>query len=207
RRRGIAPSEAVFLMLGRLHREKGADLFLRALGALSGRATGRWRAVLVGDGPEREPLRRLAAELGVEARVFFAGARRRVGPWLEAADLLVLPSREEGLPVAPLEAMAREKPVLATAVGGTPEVVRHGETGLLVPADDPQALAAGLQRLLEDPDLRARFGARGLAILRADFSLERMVGQITALYEELLGRRRPADGVIGQAALLRAAGE
>ena len=207
RRLGIAPAEVVFLMLGRLHREKGPDVLLRALGALSARSSGGWRAVLVGDGPELGSLRRLAVDLGVEDRLMFAGARRRVGPWIEAADLLVLPSREEGLPVAPLEAMAREKPVLATAVGGTPEVVRHEETGLLVPPDDPQALAAGLQRLLEDPVLRARLGARGREVLRADFSLERMVDQIAALYEELVGRRCPAASTIAEAPLLRAAGE
>ena len=206
KRLGIAPSEVVILALGRLHREKGPDLLLRALGALSDRPVGRWRALLVGDGPEREPLRRLAAALGIQDRVVFAGARRRVGPWIEAADLLVLPSREEGLPVAPLEAMARGKPVIATDVGGTPEVVQHGETGLLVPAEDPRALAAGLQRLLEDPALRVRLGVRGLAVLRAEFSIERMVGQIAALYEELLGRR-PAQETVGQAALLRASGE
>lgn len=203
----IAPSEVVFLVLGRLHHEKGADIFLQALGILAGCGAEGWRAVVVGDGPEREALSRLAVDLGVKERVFFAGERRRVGPWIEAADILILPSREEGLPVAPLEAMSRGKPVVATEVGGTPEAVRHGETGLLVPAEDPRALASALHLMLENSELRKRLGARGLTVLRAEFSIDRMVSEIVNMYEEVLGRPRSESGVFRSTASLNAAGD
>ncbi len=188
-RMGIAPDEVVVLLLGRLHAEKGPDLFLEALAQLDGVAP-RWRALLVGDGPERAALQDLARRRGVHERVIFAGARGFVAPWIEASDLLVLPSREEGLPVAPLEAMARGKPVVASRVGGSGEVVVDGVTGRLVPPEDPAALAAALDELIRDPDLRHRLGAGSLQRVRSEFSIQRMARDTLKLYDELLRSRR-----------------
>jgi len=183
---GIPRDDVVFLALGRLHREKGPDLLLEALARLRGLHPGGWDALMVGEGEEGPRLREHSERLGLGGRVFFAGARRNVAPWIEASDVLVLPSREEGLPVAPLEAMARGKAVVATRVGGTPEVVRDGETGILVPPEDPAALAEALSALLRDADRRSALGERGRERVRADFSLERMTSEILALYRETL---------------------
>jgi glycosyltransferase involved in cell wall biosynthesis len=181
---GLSEDQTLFLALGRLHREKGPDLLLRALAILQERGVGGWRCAFVGDGPERGALVAAAASLG--DRVIFPGSRRRVAPWLLASDVLVLPSREEGMPVAPIEAMMRGRMVVATRVGGTPEVVRHDETGLLVPPEDPKALAAAIEAALRDPARRAAMGARGLVVARAEFTLEAMTAATLGEYRRLL---------------------
>ncbi len=201
---GITDGEVVFLTVGRLHHEKGTDVLLRALSQMSRGGDIRWKAIVVGAGAERAALMTLAADLGLAGRLFFAGERRRVGPWLEAADLFVLPSREEGLPVAPLEAMARSLAIVATRVGGTPEVVEHGRTGLLVPPEDPAALAGALRRMALDPAARRSFGRRGRDRVQSEFSLERMAERILDLYCEVLGTSGSARDAAGGDPLLRA---
>jgi glycosyltransferase involved in cell wall biosynthesis len=186
RRLGISPSEIVFLFLGRLHAEKGPDLLLNALGRLSVRGTARWRALVVGSGPEEENLKRTADNLGIRDRLIFAGPHRHVGNWIDASDLLVLPSREEGMPVAALEAMSYGKPVIATRVGGTPEVVKEEETGLLVPPEDPEALSTALDRMSRDAEMRATMGRRGMMLVRSEFSLDRMAGEYLSLYRTVV---------------------
>lgn len=186
---GLGEDEALLLALGRLHREKGPDLLLQALAILNERGVAGWRAAFVGDGPERAALRAATAPLG--DRVFFPGSRRRVAPWLEASDLLVLPSREEGMPVAAIEAMMHGRMVVATRVGGTPEVVRHDETGLLVAPEDPAALAAAIEAALADPARRAAMGARGRAVALAGFTLEAMAAATLDEYRRLLEADAP----------------
>ena len=110
-------------------------------------------------------------------------------PSLKALDAFVLPSYFEGLPLAALEAMAAGLPVVATSVGGTPEAVVDGETGLLVDVKDAGALADALATIATDPDLRARMGAAGHARYEAEFRVDRMVDQTAALYESVA--RRP----------------
>src|SRR5207302_6028335 len=104
--------------------------------------------VLVGDGPERRSLAALAGDLGLDDRVLFAGWQTQPRRYLTTVDVFALPSRFEGFPLAVVEAMLAELPVVASAVGSVPEAVREGETGLLVPPDDPARLAAALRRLL-----------------------------------------------------------
>lgn len=187
---GLADGDALLLFLGRLHHEKGPDLMVGALERLRRIRAGGWHAALVGDGPLREAIARRLDSLGLGDRVVMPGARRFVGPWLDAADLLVLPSREEGMPVAALEAMMRGRPVVGTAVGGTPEVVTHGRTGLLVPAGDEAALAHGIAGLVEDAARRATLGAAAAVEARRRFTLERMADATLAEYRRLL---RPAE--------------
>jgi len=186
---GLDEEDVLFLYLGRLHREKGPDVLLQALEPLHRDAAAGWMAVLVGDGPERKAVAAALASKPWGARVRSTGARSRVGPWLDAADVLVLPSREEGMPVAAIEAMMRGRPVAGTRVGGTPEVVRDGETGLLVPPEDPQALAAILLRLLEDAPARRALGARAAEAARAGFTVERMAASTLGEYRRLLAPR------------------
>jgi glycosyltransferase involved in cell wall biosynthesis len=148
--------ERVLLSVGRLSREKGHADFLRALAhvremepALS------FRALLVGDGPERRPLEALCSQLRLADVVWFLGHQREVRPYYALADLFVLPSHSEGSPNVLLEAMASNVPVVATSVGGVPEMAQAGVEALLVPKADPSALAREILRALKDPALAA----------------------------------------------------
>ncbi len=147
------------------------------------------RLVLVGDGVRRPRLERLARELGVAERVHFLGFRRDVPALLARAALSVSASHAEGLSNAILEAMASRLPVVATAVGGTPELVRDGANGFLVPSGSPGALAGRLREALADPARARRMGELGRRMVERDFDLGQMRLGYDALYDELL---RPA---------------
>lgn len=156
------PSDTVRLcFVGRLVRQKGLDTLLAALAKLP--ATAPWRLTLVGDGPARPELSTQADHLGLAERVHFAGwtIRDALPRLLVAHDLFVFPSRDEGMPNAVLEAMAAGLPVIATAIAGNEELVLPDRTGLLVPPDDPDALADALDRCLGDAALRRAFGHAG----------------------------------------------
>jgi glycosyltransferase involved in cell wall biosynthesis len=186
---GLSADDVLFLYLGRLHHEKGPDILLEALDRLHARAPRGWAAALVGDGPERPAVEAALRARPWRGRVLVAGARARVSPWLDAADVLVLPSREEGMPVAAIEAMMRGRPVAGTRVGGTPEVVRDGITGVLVPPGDADALGAALGELLRDPARRLAMGAESAAAARAGFTVERMAEATLHEYRTLLAPR------------------
>jgi glycosyltransferase involved in cell wall biosynthesis len=141
----------------------------------------------VGYGPQEQRLKEMAEKLGLGERVHFVGYQQDIWTWLAACDVFALSSDWEGMPNAVLEAMAAGLPVVATAVGGTPDVVVQGTTGLLVPPDDATALAAALDRLIHDPDLRRMMGAAGRQRVRARFSAQQMVERTQALYRGLLG--------------------
>jgi len=144
-------------------------------------------ALFVGDGPLRGKLEGLVRELGLENRVRFLGSKDReeIPEILAITDIFVLPSLSEGLPTAVIEAMAAGCPVVATAVGGTAEVVADGETGLLVPPRDPDALAEGMKILLQSRATRRKMGEAGAKRAREYFSIERMVREYEALYRRL----------------------
>jgi glycosyltransferase involved in cell wall biosynthesis len=143
--------------------------------------------VLVGDGPERPAVLELGRRLGLADRVHLAGYRKELAGWYAAFDALLLTSANEGTPVAAIEALAAERPVVATRVGGVPAVVDDGETGFLAPAGDADALAERLTRLAADPELRGRMGRDGAERMRARFSIERMVDEVEAVYRRALG--------------------
>ena len=147
------------------------------------------RLVLVGDGPERSRLAARMRELSLEDNVLLAGTRADVPRWLAAFDVFALPSRNEGVSIAALEAMAAALPVVATRVGGNPEVVRDHETGLLIAVGDIDALAASLARYRDEPGLAERHGAAGRARLQAAFSLDAMVENYQHLYDGLLRKK------------------
>jgi glycosyltransferase involved in cell wall biosynthesis len=170
----------VLLAVTRLTRQKGVDVAIRALPS----APADTVLVVLGDGPERDRLERLAHELGIERRVFLLGRVPDVGTWLRRAALLVHPVRWEGFGLAVLEAMLAELPVVGTRVSSLPELVVDGETGLLVPMDDAGALAAAISRAIDQPEL----GAAGRERARREFSVERMASRMLALYERLLMR-------------------
>ena len=150
---------------------------------------GSARATVVGDGPQREDVADEIRRLGAEGTVDLAGERDDVADVLAAADVFVLPTLSEGLPMSVLEAMAAGLPVVAAAVGGVPELVDDGETGLLVPPGRPDALAAALGRLAADPALRRRLGAAGRRRAEAHFDIEACRRAHVELYRELLAAR------------------
>jgi glycosyltransferase involved in cell wall biosynthesis len=146
------------------------------------------RFILAGDGEARPVFERQAAELGVRGSFDFLGRRDDIPDVLASCDIAVLPSRAEGLPNAVLEYMAAGLPTIATCVGGNPELVQDGVTGLLVPPQDSDALAGALLKLLRDEELSHRIGANGRRVATEDFSFERLVREVDNLYTELLQR-------------------
>ena len=185
---GLPHERPLALFLGRLSPVKGPDVLLEAVRLLRERLP-RAAFVLTGEGQLRAPLEAAVREHHLQEHVFFAGAvaRESVAEYLAACDLLVLPSRSEGLPHAVLEAMAFGRPVVASSVGGVPEVVENGVTGLLVPPEDPRALAGGLERLLADSELCERYGAAARAAFeRREHTWSRVARDLEALYAEAL---------------------
>jgi glycogen(starch) synthase len=175
-----------FLCLGRLVHDKGFDVALRSFASVHIRFPGT-RLVVAGDGPLRGQLEAQAAELNLGAAVEFIGwvPPDRVFPLIEGTDIVLMPSRREGLPVAAIEAAHMARPVVASRVGGLPEVVIDGETGMLVEPDDPSALAAAMTILLEDPAAAERLGRAARCRAREQFEWNRHVAAFDVLYRTL----------------------
>jgi glycosyltransferase involved in cell wall biosynthesis len=172
--------------VGRMTAVKRTDLVVRALRALVDRGVDA-RLLLVGDGPDRDGLERLAHDLGVVKRCLFLGYQEDVARFYDAIDVLLLPSVNEGTPVSVIEALAAERPAVATRVGGIPDVVRDGVDGFLVDGDEPDALAERLAELAADPPRRAAMGEAGRARVLERYAVDRLVDDVDALYRELLG--------------------
>ena len=172
----------VLLALGRLVPQKGLDVAVRALHEVR-RTHPDAVLVVAGEGPERGALEDLAAELGTGDALLLPGRAGDVAALLERADLLVHPSRWEGFGLVLLEAMLASVPVVATRVSSIPEIVADGETGLLVPAEDPRALAAALVRVLDDP---GTFGAAGRARALEQFSADAMARKTASVYADAI---------------------
>jgi glycosyltransferase involved in cell wall biosynthesis len=164
---------------------------LTLVGALTQLAPGSFRATLVGDGPDRAAVAAAVRQAGLDRTVELTGERHDVPALLAGADMFVLSSLSEGLPISVLEAMAAGLPVVASAVGDVPEAVADGKSGLLVPPGDPAALAGALRRLLADADLRRRFGAAARERALELFDLPRFQEAHVRLYGDLLSGGRP----------------
>jgi glycosyltransferase involved in cell wall biosynthesis len=188
-RLGIADDALVLVCLGRLVPVKGHRGLLEAAARLPRRLDDRpWRLVLVGDGPLRAELTRAAARADLSSRLIWAGWQRDPGPFLQLADLLVFPSREEetfGNVI--LEAWAWRRPLVTTVFRGAREIVRHGEDAWCVPCDDPAALATAIGVVAADAGQRAAMVARGAERVVAEFGKAAIMGQYRALYRELVG--------------------
>jgi len=176
-------------VVGRLEPQKGHAWLLQAWPDVL-RHLPDARLVVIGDGALRQPLESRARAAGVAGSVLFTGFRTDVPRLLDAVDVVVLPSLYEGMPLTAIEAAAMARPVVATAVDGTPEVVRDGETGLLVPPADAPALARALAALLRDPDGARRLGAAARARALARFDLARQVERTAAVYRAAVQARR-----------------
>ena len=182
------PDAVLIVTVARLVWFKGLDTLIDAAHAVFAECP-LARLVIVGDGPLHDRLVEQAAQLGIADRVLFTGERIDIPAILGAADIFVLSSVSEGMPISILEAMASAKPVVATAVGGVPELLTEGETGLLVPPAQPAALATALVKLACDPELRRSMGARGRARVDQEFSASAMVERTAALYARLLRQK------------------
>jgi glycosyltransferase involved in cell wall biosynthesis len=179
----------VLLTIARLDVQKGHDVLLRAAAQVPGA-----HFVFAGEGPERAALEAQASTLGLRDRVLFLGHRTDVPELLAAADIFVLPSLYEGSSLAILEAMAAAKPIVATAIGGTDELIVDGRSGLLVPPADPQALAGALSQLLSSPELRVRLAEEARRRVEERFSASTMAARVSSVYDDLLrGRVGPPD--------------
>lgn len=183
---GLDDSHLAIVQVARLNRLKDHATALRAMKLLSADVP-LVRLVLVGDGEERAALEALTAELGLRDRVIFVGMRKNVAELLGAADLFLLSSISEGIPLTLLEAMAAGLPCAATRVGGIPEVIVDGQTGLLAAPSDPRDLADKLRTMLSDASLRGRIGAAGAARVRERFDARQMHQAYAKIFGEMLG--------------------
>ena len=184
RRLGLDPDVPVVGTVGNLTPKKDHPTLITAHAALV-RERPDAKLVVVGTGPQEQHLRRMTQSLGLEDAVVLTGSRDDVAQILPAFDVFALSSRHEGLPIALLEAMASGVPVVATHVGGIPEVIDDGDDGLLVPPGDPGALGAAIRKLLDDDSLRRELAARGV-VTAERFDLTHAVRQTEAIYEQVL---------------------
>lgn len=201
-RLGVPANRPLIGTVGRLEARKGTVTLVEAAARLAARGVPDLEVAVVGDGPLRNEIASRAAALGIGERVRLLGDRSDVREVLAALDVFVLPSRTEGMSNALLEAMAMERPVVATAVGGTPEVIVAEATGLLVQPDDPEAMAGAVARLLGAPELAAEFGTAGRRRVEERYGVRAMVRRLEAIYAAVgtpgdhgaHGRRTGANG-------------
>lgn len=186
---GIDPDYQVVGCVARLNEVKGHVYLIRAAKEVI-KNNPRIKFLLVGDGPLRQELEQLSVKLGIKDNVIFAGSRRDIPEMLAAMDIFVLPSAlREGCPLSILEAMAMSKPVVASRLGGIPEEVEDGKSGILVPPKDSAALADAIIKLLSDKNAAITMGKVGRKIFEEKFSKEVMLNKLESLYDELAVRK------------------
>jgi sugar transferase (PEP-CTERM/EpsH1 system associated) len=202
---GIPPEALVVGTVGRLNEIKCQDLLIRAFARVR-QQLGCAHLVLVGDGPRLRELRTLSSDLGVGDCVHFPGYQPSSAPYLRIMDVFALTSRSEGMPQAVLEASVAGVPVVASRVGGLPEVIVDRQTGLLFGPGDESALAWAIEELLGDEGMRRRIGAAGKARVETSFSVARMAAEYHRDFLEILGTRAPLRAVTQVSAGAVAAG-
>ena len=184
---GLSADAVLLGTVAHLFVRKGYDVMLRALPAIIQEVPAvQYLIIGTGDAAYERQLKALAATLGVADHVHFAGFQENVAPFLAALSLYVHPARMEGFGIAVVEALAAGKAVVATRVGGLPEVVDHGRTGLLVNPDDPEGLSAAILSLLRDEGRRKEMGERAARVARERFDLSASVGAIERLYRQAM---------------------
>jgi glycosyltransferase involved in cell wall biosynthesis len=189
---GLDPAAPLVVVVSRLRPQKALSVLLDAVPHVL-RSVPDAHLAIAGDGETRPDLERQAQRLSIDERVHFLGRRDDVDALLRAADVAVMSSDYEGTPLVAYECLANGTPLVATAVGGLPDIVDDGRTGLLVPPRDPSALAAALIEVLTDRDRRAAMSAASRA--RGDeFTIERVAGSFAALYETLYAERQRHRG-------------
>ena len=185
---GIAPEEKLIGVIGRFSPEKGQDVFLEAFRSVVS-TLDSVKALLVGEGPTEGSLREYCDRHGLAGSVVFAGYQQDMAEVYPLLDLVVLPSRSEGLPNVAMEALSFNVPVVATAVGGTPEVIRDGISGMLVPPDAPDRMAEAIVRMFVEPSLAERVRTAGAKLIRDEYSPSVRIRRVEELYAGLLAGR------------------
>lgn len=194
---GLLPDATWCIYTGRMVPEKGLDLLLSAWDKISATHP-EARLLLVGDGEERAHLEEMAGRPGLRGSIRFTGSVNDTAPYLRAADLYIQPSFTEGLPVAMLEAMACGLPIVATAVGGIPDLINEHSSGLLIPPHEEGRLQNAIDELLSSPDLRSAMGAQARLDVSSIFSLQ-TVGQANLdLYHQIMGGNQSQTGSSAQ---------
>ncbi|HET9400052.1 MAG TPA: glycosyltransferase family 4 protein [Candidatus Acidoferrales bacterium] len=189
-RLGFGPSDRIIVVAGRLEPQKGHAVLLHAMPLIRAKYP-QVRLVCLSDGSLRPSLEAKALELGIGESVRFVGRQPDVRDWLALGEISVLPSLFEGLPLAAIEALALCKPVVASHVDGTPEVVLNGRTGLTVPPSDPEKLAEAICKMLQDPESAKQMAMNGRELVKREFSVETLVQRTQDLY---LGQYRRKTG-------------
>ncbi|MBB5342498.1 glycosyltransferase family 4 protein [Tunturibacter empetritectus] len=175
-------------LVGRLATEKGVDIFLRAAARVLVQLPST-KFVVVGDGPDREQLELHIDELQIRKNLSMLGRRDDMPSVYASLDIMVSASRREGLPIAILEGMASSLPIVATAVGAVPTIVLNGSTGVLVPAEDVEALASEIAKLLINPAQRQQLGAAAKKLIEEEFSAQRMTADYLHVYEQAIATK------------------
>ncbi|MDQ2777761.1 MAG: glycosyltransferase family 4 protein [Acidobacteriota bacterium] len=184
---GLGQNTNVLIAIGRLSFEKGHADLIGALDQLRrSRPNLAWKLLMVGSGPEQANLETAVRQFGLEAQVIFTGQQSDVLPFLQISDLMVLPSHSEGSPHVVFEAMSAGVPILATRVGGIPEILTDGQTAVLVPPKNPEAMASGIARLLESPETALSLASRAREILVERFSHDTYKTTLLRIYDEVL---------------------
>jgi glycosyltransferase involved in cell wall biosynthesis len=183
---GVTNDQHLIVYLGRLRPVKGVEYGIRAF-ATAHTQCPEIRMALVGEGDQRGYLESLVRELGIVDFVSFLGVRNDVPELFAAADSVLMPSLNEGFPRTAIEAMAAGKPVIATRVGGTPEAIVDGTTGLLVPPKDAEALSGAIVRLVNDAELQAKLGKAGRERAEKNYSVDKYISRLDEMYRHYSG--------------------
>ncbi len=181
--------EKIIFTASRLAPEKGIEYLIQAVRILSEKMK-NVKLVIAGEGPLRKQLENFTGQQGIKEIVKFLGYQENVSKYISQADVVVLPSLWEGLPNILIEAMAMKKPVVATAVGGTKEIVKDGENGFLVEPKNAMALAEKIKRILDDEKIAINFGENGYRFVRENFDLFLMISSYEKLYQKLFCRQK-----------------
>jgi glycosyltransferase involved in cell wall biosynthesis len=189
---GISPDEFVFICVSRLRREKGHATLLDAAAKLKDYDK-ELKILMAGDGPEQKNLERQAERLGITGMLKFCGHRDDVRELLAIADAAIFLSENEGFSNAVLEAMAAAKAVIATDIEGNSETIENGVDGLLVPAGNPEATAAAMNKMMDDGTLREALGNRAKEKVKSEFSVRREIDSYLEIYERLSGKSKGAE--------------
>lgn len=186
---GLEPEDRVLTLAAVLRTQKRHEIVVAALRAIKERFP-RIRVLFVGEGPGRERIERAIAGAGLEPYFRLPGHREDIPEILSFTDAAVIPSAAEGVPQFLLQAMAAGRPVIATGVGGIPEVITSGENGILIPPEDPRSLAEAVRLVLDRPEKAREMGSRAREAVEREFTLERMAERVEQVYRRTLARRR-----------------
>ena len=174
------------LFVGRLTQAKGVDVLLRAIKILKNKYSKNLKIAIVGNGPLKENLNTLAVEFGVDGEVKFLGVRKDIEELMLSSKIFVLPSRWEGLPMVILEAMSKGMSIIATGVGGIPEVIENGKEGILISLEDPEILAQAINDLLENEELQEKLSQAAYKKVRENYSIEAYSANMLDFYGSLV---------------------